>query len=227
LLHAGLAAAFGALCGGAYWVAGGAEPQPVSSPAPPQVRPVQETRVAAIPPAAAQATPTEEDSAVSPLTRITVQGPVPFAGAAAQAKQSDAASSRIAASLDSGAAMDADVTGPAAPSASPLTDTRASAATLKDFRQTLEQGREAVRDVVQLGSRRKPGRDASPEELYQFRIRQQNAEAARSYRSYLDTLARLMRGKPSESTARQSLERARQTLGYLNAMLADSQAALR
>jgi hypothetical protein len=243
MIHAGIAAAFGALCGGAYWVAGAADPAPAAPPAPAQVRPVQETGAPATSALAetglnaaategAPAAPAGADSAVAPLTRITVQGRAAPARAAVWTKQSDTASApaaapRIAVTLAGGEAMAAEVTGPAGSPPSSLTQSRASTATLKDFRKTLEQGREAVRDVVQLGTRRKPGRNASPEELHQFRIRQQNAEAARNYRTYLDTLARLMRGKPSESTARQSLERARQTLTYLNAMLADSQASLR
>lgn len=109
----------------------------------------------------------------------------------------------------------------------PLAESRASAVTLQDFRKTLEQGRDAARAVIRLADRQKPPRGASAEALYHYRIRQQNADAARSYRTYLDTLARLMRGKPAEGTARQSLERARQTLAYLETMLTDSRAALR
>ncbi|MBA4767781.1 MAG: hypothetical protein H2049_09130, partial [Porphyrobacter sp.] len=49
----------------------------------------------------------------------------------------------------------------------------------------------------------------------------------KSYRAYLDTLARSVRATNSETLTRQSLERARQTRGYLDTMLADSKAALR
>lgn len=103
----------------------------------------------------------------------------------------------------------------------------ATVATLKDYRSTVEECRDAIRVVIRLGDRQRPGRKASPEEQASYRLRQQNAEAARGYRSYLETLARSMRGTKSEDVARQSVARARQTLGYLNTMLADSQASLR
>lgn len=100
-------------------------------------------------------------------------------------------------------------------------------ARLKEFRSTMDACRDAVRDVIRLGERQRPGRNASAGDLTGHKLRQQNAEAARTYRSYLDTLARSMRGKVSDATARQALERARQTLAYLETMRADSSASLR
>jgi hypothetical protein len=81
--------------------------------------------------------------------------------------------------------------------------------------------------VIRLGERRRPGREASAQEEAGYRLRQQNAEAARTYLAYLDTLARSMKGTTTEAVAQQSLAKARQTLGYLNAMEADSKASLR
>lgn len=112
------------------------------------------------------------------------------------------------------------------PPAPTLADSPLSPATLKLFRSTLDQSRDAARTVIRLGDRARPGRGASAEELASYRLRQQNAEAAKTYRTYLDTLARAMRRSKSETFARQSHERAQQTLGYLKSMLADSQASL-
>lgn len=113
------------------------------------------------------------------------------------------------------------------PSAPPLTDRPATTATLREFRAVLDENRDAIREVIRLGDRQRPGRDASAAELASYRLRQQNAEAARTYRGYLDTLARSVRRSNSETATRQSLERARQTLGYVSGMLSDSKAALR
>lgn len=114
-----------------------------------------------------------------------------------------------------------------APPEPPGEDSPADAATLKEYRSTVEECRDAIRAVIRLADRQRPGHSASVDEHTSFRLRQQNAEAAKAYRTYLDTLARAMRGAKSETVARQSLERARQTLGYVNAMLADSNASLR
>lgn len=114
-----------------------------------------------------------------------------------------------------------------APPPLPPTDNLPTAATIREYRSAVEECRDAIRAVIRLGGRDRPGSSASAEEQTGYRLRQQNAEAAKGYRSYLDTLARSMRGAKSETAARQSLERARQTLGYVNTMLADSQASLR
>jgi hypothetical protein len=91
----------------------------------------------------------------------------------------------------------------------------------------MDDCRDAIRAIIRLGDRQRPGRSASAEEQYSYRLRQQNAATAQDYRAYLDQVARTMRGTNSETLTRQSLDRARQTLGYLNAMLADSKAVLR
>jgi hypothetical protein len=106
-------------------------------------------------------------------------------------------------------------------------DIRATAATLREYRSAIDESRDTIRAIIRLGDRQRPGNSASIEEQTAFRLRKQNVEAAKNYRSYLDTLARSMRGTPSEAVARQSLERARQTLGYVRTMLVDSEASLR
>ncbi|MCL9998070.1 MAG: hypothetical protein NBV68_01695 [Erythrobacter sp.] len=114
-----------------------------------------------------------------------------------------------------------------APPPPPIADSPATTATLKQYRAAMDDCRDAIRAMIRLGDRQRPGRDASPAELASYRLRQQNAEAAKTYRTYLETLARSVRGTNSESLTRQSLERARQTRGYLDTMLADSKASLR
>jgi hypothetical protein len=114
-----------------------------------------------------------------------------------------------------------------APPPPTVAEAPASAATIAEFRTVIEDSRDAARLVIRLANRQRPPRDASAEELTRYRLRQQNAEAARGYRRYLDTLTRSMRGSPSQTVSQQSLERARQTQAYLTTMLADSQASLR
>jgi hypothetical protein len=109
----------------------------------------------------------------------------------------------------------------------PSTESAVASATQRQFRATTSKARDAARDVIRLGERRRPGRNASAHEETGYRLRQQNAEAARTYLAYLDTLARSMKGTTTETVAQQSLAKARQTLGYLDAMEADSQASLR
>ena len=91
----------------------------------------------------------------------------------------------------------------------------------------MDESRAAVREVIRLGSRQRPPRDASAEKQTGYRLRQQNAEAARGYRKYLDTLGSLRRSSPTQSAGQQLLERAKQTQAYLKTMLAQSQASLR
>lgn len=114
-----------------------------------------------------------------------------------------------------------------APPPPPVADSPVTSATLRQYRSAMDGCRDTISDIIRLGDRQKPGRDASPAELARYRLRQQNADAAKTYRTYLDTLARSVRGTNSETLTRQSLERARQTRGYLDTMLADSKAALR
>jgi hypothetical protein len=91
----------------------------------------------------------------------------------------------------------------------------------------MEESREAARLVVSLANRQRPPRNATAQEQIDYRLRQQNAEAARGYRKYLDKLGRLMRSSPTQSAGQQLLERAKQTQAYLKTMLAESQASLR
>ncbi|MCL9982564.1 MAG: protein kinase [Erythrobacter sp.] len=102
-----------------------------------------------------------------------------------------------------------------------------SAATLREFASVVKKANGVARDVIRLGDRSRPDANAAEDEQEKFRIRQQNAQSAKSYQTYLDTLSRSMKGIRSDAEARQSVAKARQTLGYLNTMLADSKASLK
>lgn len=226
LLHAGIAMAFAALCGGVAYLSGvtdeapapamelASRPQPITAPAAPS---------------ALAADPADDSAALlaAPETLATAPERGARAASAAGIQTPAPASGITPAPAEGQAALAADTPSLTAGPTPPVADSTASAATLREFRLAMDQGRDAVRQVIRLGSRQKPPRDAAPEELTAYRLRQQNAEAARGYRNYLDTLARSMRGTQSETVARQSLDKARQTLGYLTTMLADSQASLR
>lgn len=114
-----------------------------------------------------------------------------------------------------------------APPPPPVADSPASSATLRQYRAAIDDCRDTIGAIILLGDRQRPGRDATAAELASYRLRQQSAAAAKTCRAYLDTLARSVRGTNSETLTRQSLERTRQTRGYLETMLTDSKVALR
>ncbi|MFN3862670.1 MAG: hypothetical protein ACK4RT_00160 [Erythrobacter sp.] len=238
LIPAGIAIALAALCGGGAYLAFGVSgkpaalvqpasaPQTIAAPAASaagqanmaaatlasaattdarQARLIEQERTAR----AAQAVRTELSAPARkpvPAPRIS---PLPVAG---QALANETASATAT---------------PSPPTPPQIAGHPASAATLQAYRTAIDESRAAVRDIIRLASRQKPPRDASAEEQAGYRLRQHNAAVARDYRNYLDTLARSMRGRPSEAIAQQSRDRALQTLAYLQGMLADSQASLR
>ncbi|MBA4768621.1 MAG: hypothetical protein H2049_13445 [Porphyrobacter sp.] len=244
MLHVGLAAALAVLGGGAWYASGNSAVPP--APAMPQTLAPQDTTpadpalIAAI--AASDGAAATEQSAADAAALVDAQpdpvaGPPRTQGEAAAARATPAATApgrgrtlapvtRIvqapAAEADADTAMS--LTAPPPP---PVADSPATSATLRQYRSAMDECRDAIRTIIRLGDRQRPGRDATAAELASYRLRQQNAAAAKSYRAYLDTLARSVRATNSETLTRQSLERARQTRGYLDTMLADSKAALR
>lgn len=219
----GVAAAFAALCGGTSFVLlwPAAQPAPAAVLVTPRQAVVAAVALAPVETGVAKsealiATPPAVMREVAPpavMTKTASQRPVP------------------APLIGSPPALQpAIATDPApvvAPPPPPIAETPASAAAIAEFRSVIEDSLDAARLVIRLASRQRPPRDASAEELTRYRLRQQNADAAKGYRQYLDTLARSMRGSPSQTVSQQSLERAHQTQAYLTTMLADSQASLR
>lgn len=100
-----------------------------------------------------------------------------------------------------------------------------SSATKGEFNSVVSSARSAAAEVRQLGAGAKPGSDATDAEKTRYQIRVQNAQTAKRYEDYLNTLSRSMGGTSSESEARQSLAKANQTLGYLTTLLRGSRLA--
>ncbi|MBY0343465.1 MAG: hypothetical protein K2Q29_06385 [Sphingomonadales bacterium] len=241
MLNAGLAVAVAGLLGSAWYLSDGTAGQNASLEERAQTLAARSTEawIAAIDQAAAPEGPDAAQGEIlaalapAPTAADVLPGrppaasgiqpaapkPAPVPATAAPGAPSSAAVQMVA--VESAAAAGA------SPAPQPVTDRPATTATLREFRALLDENRDAIREVIRLGNRQRPGRDASAAELASYRLRQQNAEAARTYRGYLDTLARSVRRSNSETATRQSLERARQTLGYVSGMLSDSKAALR
>lgn len=243
MLNAGLAVAVAGLMGSAWYLSDGTAGQNASleeraqtlaarsteawiaavdqAAAPDEPDAAQGQPVAALAPAptAAEALPERAPGVAGIKPAIAAPKPAPMPAKAALTAPSPASVKMVE--------VESAATAVANPSAPPLADNPATTATLREFRAVLDENRDAIREVIRLGDRQRPGRDASAAELASYRLRQQNAEAARTYRGYLDTLARSVRRSNSETATRQSLERARQTLGYVSGMLSDSRAALR
>lgn len=240
LRQSGILAALALLCGGAWYLGGGsaAQPAPLLPQADllggaPAANPSDAAKIRVADTAAATGLIATEGSVPVEAQQALIAAQTGAEPRAVAAPFMPASGARtlppLARSTPSPTVGQADVPDAAAVIAAPpllLADSPATATTLTEYRSTVEQCRDAIRAVIRLGDRQRPGRSASIEEQTGYRLRLQNAEAAKGYRSYLDTLARSMRGAKSELVARQSLERARQTLGYVNTMLADSQDSL-
>lgn len=222
-LRAGVAATFAVLFGGMSFVQLWPSAQP--APAADLVAPPQ-AAVAAVAPAPVETGVAKSETLIARPPAI-MRGAAPPAVMRKAATQPPVAAPLIGSPPAVQPAIATDPAPVAAPPAPPVADTPASAAAIAEFRSVIEESRDAARLVIRLASRQRPPRDASAEELTRYRLRQQNADAARGYRKYLDMLARSMRGTPSQTVSQQSLERARQTQAYLTTMLADSQDSLR
>lgn len=104
-------------------------------------------------------------------------------------------------------------------------DAGVSPATRSELNSVVTSGRSAAAEIRQLGAMAKPGSDATEAEKTRYQIRIQNAQTAKRYEDYLNTLSRSMGGTSSEGEARQSLAKANQTLGYLTTLLRGSRLA--
>ncbi len=217
------AAAIAVLCGGTSYVLQWPSAQP--APAADLVDPTQ-AAVAAVAPAPVETGVAKNEALIATPPAIMRESAPPAVMRKA-ASQPPAPAPLIDLSRVVGEAIAPDSAPVAAPPAPPVAETPGSAATIAEFRSVIEESRDAARLVIRLANRQRPPRDASAVELTRYRLRQQNADAARSYRKYLDTLDRSMRGSPSRTVSQELLERADQTQAYLTTMLADSQASLR
>lgn len=222
-LRLGIEVGFAVLCGGASFLLLWPSAQPV--PAVDEIAPAQ-TAVTAVAPAPVETNLAYSATLIAPPPAITREA-APPAMMTKAASQPPIAAPVINSSSVVQPAIATEAATAAVPPAPPLVETPASAATIAEFRSVMEESRDTARRVIRLASRQRPPQNASAEELTRYRLWQQNADAARDYRRYLDTLAGSMRRSPSEAVSQQLLERARQTQAYLRKMLEDSQASLR
>lgn len=245
MLHVGLAAALTLLGGGAWYATGDTAAQP--APAVQGSLAPDDRELAALAEAeriAATDTPAATGQSPTEAAALAEAQQSPIAGAARLGREAAADRIKPVAAAQGSARDLPRVTRPApspaagpdvattsvsvvAPPPPPVADSPVTSTTLRQYRAAMDECNDAIRTIIRLGDRQRPGRDAAPAELASYRLRQQNAEAAKTYRAYLDTLARSVRGTNSETLTRQSLERARQTRSYLGTMLADSKASLR
>ena len=79
--------------------------------------------------------------------------------------------------------------------------------------------------MIRLGRGNAPDNDASDQEKENFRLRQQNADTARGYKTYLDGLVNSMRGDRTEAEVDLNTTNAERTRGYLRDLEAASRAA--
>jgi len=124
---------------------------------------------------------------------------------------------------------DAVVTTPSKATPTPASDAgrddSASAATRAEFNSVVASARSAAAEIKQLGTLARPGAGATDAEKTRYQIRVQNAQTAKRYEDYLNTLSRSMTATLPESEARQSVAKANQTLGYLTTLLRGSRAS--
>jgi non-specific serine/threonine protein kinase len=100
-----------------------------------------------------------------------------------------------------------------------------SAGTRAEFNSVVASARSAAAEIRNLGTMTRPDSGATEAEKTRYQIRLQNAQTAKRYEDYLNTLSRSMAGIDSESEARQSLAKANQTQGYLTTLLRGSRLA--
>lgn len=199
-----------------------AQPVPAADLAPPPA-----TTVTAAAPAPIEPIKVVDSAMVIAAPAAVPREPVPAAKLTKRVPEARVAAPLIGSSADVQQVIAMDAAPVVITPTPPVAEAAASPATIAKFRSVIDESRDAARLVIRLSNRQRPPRDASAEELTGYRLRQQNADAARGYRKYLDTLARSMRSSPSEAVSQQLLERARQTQAYIAKMLEDSQASLR
>lgn len=222
-LCAGIGASFVVLCGGASLSLLWPLAQPV--PAVELVGPVQTTVTALA------SAPVETSLADSAALIATAPPPMPEPALPAAISKVPSRTAIAAPSIGPSPTIEEARATDAAPvvasPAPPAADTPPSAETIAEFRSVVEDGRDTARLVIRLASRQRPPRNASAEDLARHRLWQENADAAKDYRRYIDRLSRSMRRSQSQAVSQQLLEQAHQTKAYLTTMLASLQAAKR
>ncbi|WP_338243532.1 serine/threonine protein kinase [Aurantiacibacter hainanensis] len=101
-----------------------------------------------------------------------------------------------------------------------------SSATMSEFRSAVRESRSLVDRIIELERRDRPGMLAGEDARAAQQVRRENAERAREYGAYLDSLEASMRQESSAMDAAQLMANAYQTRGYLRGMLRQSQETL-
>lgn len=96
----------------------------------------------------------------------------------------------------------------------------------RQLKSIVDSAKDLSKQVIRLGTRDKPGSNASKEQQDAYAIRQTNMNTAQRYDDYLDTLTNSMRGARTKAEADQLISSANTTKGYLQQMLNQSRASL-
>ncbi len=95
----------------------------------------------------------------------------------------------------------------------------------RQLKSVVDSAKDISKQVIRLGDRNKPGANATDAQKDGYRTRQANANTARDYEKYLDTLTNSMRGARTKAEADQLISQANQTKSYLSQLLSGSKAA--
>lgn len=134
-----------------------------------------------------------------------------------------------AAPVSEGASAPAAASGENAPAAAadtPGSGEPANDGQRRQLKSIVDSAKDLSKQVIRLGTRDKPGSNASKEEQDAYAIRQTNMNTAQRYEDYLDTLTNSMRGARTKGEADQLISSANTTKGYLQQMLNQSRASL-
>lgn len=113
-----------------------------------------------------------------------------------------------------------------APSQSEVASGGVSRGKTDQFKTVVSRANGVANQVIRLGSRDRPGSNATDDEREGYRIRQADRDTAREYERYLDNLEASMRGAKSDGEADRLISLALQTEDYLRNLLARSSGTL-
>ncbi len=160
---------------------------------------------------------------VAGLPAPTLTAPSSTPSAAAEARTEAVAPGQVIASPASPLATSTT----AAPSAA-AQDTRPMTATQRrDIARLIDRADDLAQEVIRLERRDRPGSGASEEEQQAYRIRQADAQTAREYQGYLQTLEASLPNVNSRSEADRMIRQVNETHGYLQVLYNRSSATLR
>ncbi len=158
--------------------------------------------------------------AVAGLSSVRSATATPTATSAAAATASPQATAMPSAAAVPGPA-------PQAPAASSPAGAAISTTQRRQISRIIDRADDVAGDVIRLERRDRPGSNASEQDREGYRIRQANAQTAREYQAYLQTLEASLVNVRGSAEADRMTAQANQTLGYLQQLLNGSNATLR